>query len=293
MCRCLFALAPNPSSSAQDVLVFTHWTMARLVGELGIAINTDVKPSYAKYLLVALKPSSHNLDFSITAHRGDALCVVDEDHACQETMLGGRRIDSTCVDVKVIEQRLSTCQRLHHVDCSPIQTHDLQEFRLPEPSSREVVGYPGPSCEHLALSYVWGGVIQPSFHMRSVLGKLPQTIEDFLAFAEILRKQYVWADSLCIDQDDKVDKRNQIQKMWSIYQGAYLTVIALSGEPADAGLPRCSSQTNVSSNDLPCQRKPSGWTHAYPFATNLVVSVGPTGLDTPRSFTVPKMPLHE
>ena len=78
--------------------------MARLAGELGITINTDEKPGYAKCLLVALKPSSHNLEFSITAHRGDALCVVDEHQACQGTMLCGRRIGSTCVDVKVIEQ---------------------------------------------------------------------------------------------------------------------------------------------------------------------------------------------
>jgi len=70
-------------------------------------------------------------------------------------------------------------------------------------------------------------VTQPSFRLGHVLGKFPETLEDLMVLA---RKQYVRVDSLCIDQNDDADKRMQIQKMGSIYSGANLTVIALSGE---------------------------------------------------------------
>lgn len=174
--------------------------MTRLAGENGITRKEE--PSYAKCLLVALKPSSHDPGFSITAHRGDSLCVVDKDQANQETILGGRKI----VDVKVIEQWISTCSRLHNIDCSPVRTQDLQDIRLVNVLDQKIMGYPDQSCEYLAPSYVWGDMIQPSFQLGSLLGSLPRIIEDLMVFARSLGKQYAWIDSLCVDQDDEADK---------------------------------------------------------------------------------------
>jgi hypothetical protein len=47
-------------------------------------------------------------------------------------------------------------------------------------------------------------------------------------------------DSLCIDQGDHSEKDDQIQRMRSIYRGAYVTIIALSGDSANSGLPKVS-----------------------------------------------------
>jgi len=100
----------------------------------------------------------------------------------------------------------------------------------------------------MALSYVWGGVVQPSYQLGSQMpGNLPQTIQDAIDLVRTLGKRYLWVDSLCIDQVDKKDKERQIGKMSNIYSGAYLTIIALSGTSADAGLPRVNGKENMHS----------------------------------------------
>ena len=53
LCRCLFALTPNPSSSMQDVLILPHWTMNRLAGETDIITDTEEYWQFAKCLTKA------------------------------------------------------------------------------------------------------------------------------------------------------------------------------------------------------------------------------------------------
>ena len=48
---------------------------------------------------------------------------------------------------------------------------------------------------------------------------------------------YLWVDSICIKQDDDSNRQTEIQNMDNIYGGASLTIIAASGDGADAGLP--------------------------------------------------------
>lgn len=50
-------------------------------------------------------------------------------------------------------------------------------------------------------------------------------------------ERYLWVDSLCIMQDDAENKHNQIALMDVIYQSAILTLVAVSGKGAGAGLP--------------------------------------------------------
>ena len=238
LCWCLFAMTPNPSSTTQEVLVFPDWTMNRLIGDHVVDVGTNEKRQYAKCLLVALKPSSfHRL--SNAAHRGDALCIMEGDNIDYATNLGVRLIESCSLNTGVIEEWLSTCLRLHGPHCSPVYTEDLQGIRLIDVlGSRKIINYPGRGCEYIALSYVWGGVAQESFRLGSTLGRLPQTIEDAIACVRILGKRYLWVDSVCIDQLDKKDNRDQIGRMRSVYGGAYITLIALSCKSADTGLPR-------------------------------------------------------
>lgn len=60
---------------------------------------------------------------------------------------------------------------------------------------------------------------------------------DTIRLTKILGIRYLWVDALCIIQDDNADKSNQIALMSAIYGCAYLTVVAASGNDADAGLP--------------------------------------------------------
>lgn len=242
LCRCLFAMMPSPSSLTQEVLVLPHWTMGRLVGENENGMGAEEKRRYAKCLLVVLKPSSLSLPFSWGMHRGDALCIDEEDRTEEAGEMGGRIITSDSLNTGLIEDWLNTCWRLHGSDCKPQYSDGLQSIRLIDVDRRIVVAHPSYPCDYVALSYVWGPEEQESFQIGSLVSRLPQTIEDAMSCTRILGKRYLWVDAVCIDQFDKEDKKTQINLMWSIYSGAWITIIALSGESASSGVARLGSR---------------------------------------------------
>ena len=253
LCWCLFAMTPYPSSPAQEILIFPDWTMNRLFGQVPADMDTGEKRQFAKCLLVALRPSLRDVDFSALAHHGDALCIMEVDDADHAATLGGRLVESRSLNTGVIEEWLSTCLRLHGCACNPVYTEDLQGIRLIDVlEPRKIINYPERGCEYVALSYVWGGVDQKSFTLGSTLGRLPQTIEDAIACVRILGKRYLWVDSVCIDQSDEKEKLDQIGRMWSIYRGAYITLVALSCRSANTGLPRFGSNESFCSQ-LSCR----------------------------------------
>ncbi|KAH0565586.1 hypothetical protein GP486_001019 [Trichoglossum hirsutum] len=242
VCCCLFAITPQPSSVDQKIFLIPDWTISRVSGELGVVtMDSPEKRQYTTCLLSVLKPSSLSLATRILAHRGDALCVLEKDLESQHT-LGGRQIDSRNINVNLILNWVEACTKRHDGSCLPVPTKELEEIRLIEIETRRVVRYPGPDYEYVALSYVWGGLTQDNYKLGDTLKKLPRTLEDALLFTGKLGKKYIWIDSVCIDQSDEQDKANQIDKMWSIYRGAWLTIIALSGSSADAGFSRFSRE---------------------------------------------------
>jgi hypothetical protein len=101
-------------------------------------------------------------------------------------------------------------------------------------------------CSYTALSYVWGS--SPFFKstklevsvLRQRLGlnayQIPKTIQDAIFLTQRIGVRYLWVDSLCITQDDADSKHTMISMMDIIYAGAVLTIIALDGTDADAGL---------------------------------------------------------
>ena len=54
VCRCLFAIIPNPNTSDQDTVLFSDWTMCRLSGENGVAMDIAEKRNYAACLVATL-----------------------------------------------------------------------------------------------------------------------------------------------------------------------------------------------------------------------------------------------
>jgi hypothetical protein len=243
LCLCLFALTPNPSSPTQDVLILPDWTMNRVAGETDTVTDMEGWRQFPKCLLVTLSDGSSNLGFSTKVHRGDALCVIEEDDP--DYSLGGRLITSDHLSIKIIEDWLSSCSKLHSAKCRPTWTQELPDIKLVDVSTREIVQPPEGPFDYLALSYVWGEVNQQSYQLGSKLATVPQTIEDAIYLVQKLGKRYLWVDSLCIDQADDKDKERQIMKMQNIYCGAYVTIIALSGKSANAGLPRLNHNKDV------------------------------------------------
>lgn len=73
--------------------------------------------------------------------------------------------------------------------------------------------------------------------------ELPWTIRDAITVTKCLGERYLWVDALCIIQDSNLDgtaaleKAQQVSMMDIIYGGAVLTIVAASGEHANAGLP--------------------------------------------------------
>ncbi|PSN62948.1 hypothetical protein BS50DRAFT_455258, partial [Corynespora cassiicola Philippines] len=89
---------------------------------------------------------------------------------------------------------------------------------------------------YLALSYVWGsaktiqttktniGALEKQNSLIMHAGSLPRTIRDAMTFVKRLGQRYLWVDSLCIVQDDGVEKHSQIAMMHEIYSAAYVTI---------------------------------------------------------------------
>ncbi|KAK4034348.1 heterokaryon incompatibility protein-domain-containing protein [Parachaetomium inaequale] len=253
LCRCLFTLTPNPSSAAQVLHVLTDWTMNRLAGETPTVTDTTHWAQFRKCLIVFLDGEAPELEFSTRVHRGDALAMLDEEDDASH-VLGGRVIAPDEIDVGMVEAWLSSCSRCHGEKCRPEWHSELRHIKLVDVATRQIVQAPEGRFEYTALSYVWGGGQQDSYQAGSELkGALPQTTEDAIDLTGRLGKRYLWVDSLCIDQTSAADKERQINLMCSIYQGAYLTIVAVSGTSATAGLPRMRAGTAAMQPQLFCR----------------------------------------
>lgn len=107
----------------------------------------------------------------------------------------------------------------------------------------------GWNSRFVALSYVWGSTkslqtvkgnlefLRREYSLTEMHEELPCVIGDSIDFVEALGETYLWVDSLCIVQDDAENKFKTITRMDKIYGQALLTLVALAGSDANAGLP--------------------------------------------------------
>jgi len=90
------------------------------------------------------------------------------------------------------------------------------------------ISSPGERARYVALSYCWGGTQKVvttlrtlSEHINTIsLEILPRTIRDAIQVTKQLGIRFLWVDSLCIVQDDGVDKDKEIKLMGGIYKNA-------------------------------------------------------------------------
>src|SRR6201999_3262063 len=102
-------------------------------------------------------------------------------------------------------------------------------IRLIDVENRIIVQYPGNEVAYAALSYVWGPLKKTSFGLGAEVKDVSKTIEDAIACVKMLKLKYLWVDSIFIEQSNETLKLDQINRMYSIYRGAEITIIALSG----------------------------------------------------------------
>jgi Heterokaryon incompatibility protein (HET) len=153
---------------------------------------------------------------------------------------------------------LRVCETKHDHQV-PESTGEMA-IRLIDVQRKCLIEWNGPTTEaprFLALSYVWGRSQQkvmlttdkmsefkhPGFFDRP----LDQTIRDSIDLVSRMGEKYLWIDTLCICQDSREDKDNQIPQMHEIYGKAIVTIIAAYGDGAGWGLPGVGVKSRIGS----------------------------------------------
>ena len=242
--------------------------------ERGISIDTEQKRATSRCMSIVLdtygafdryEPFTERV---LSKHSGDALCLVEHTPKHSRARMGARFVNPVELDIRHVLDWLSECESRHPRTCQPTWNENLMQTFLIDVKARRIVGYPSKKCDYIALSYVWGGVD----HSIPVVGKaggslsmaLPATIEDAICLVNALGKQYLWVDSICINQMDQAEKHKQVGLMSGIYQGAYMTIIAMSGTSANAGMARVGHPPIVQ------------YQAQFSTKSGTIVSIGPT-----------------
>lgn len=95
---------------------------------------------------------------------------------------------------------------------------------------------------YTALSYVWGSPDKTHIIWINDGKSLPITANLFSALHDIRHKTspiFLWADAICINQLDGLEKAMQISLMAQIYAGALHTIIHLGSAESDGHEPHC------------------------------------------------------
>ncbi|OCL04832.1 HET-domain-containing protein, partial [Glonium stellatum] len=146
-----------------------------------------------------------------------------------------------------IRSWLDNCDR-HHKSCQPSKSPnqvgplpkrvlDLSDNRILLTESFGKVGH------YVALSHTWG---KEEFltttndtlfeRMRGIdFQDLPRTFRDAVNLTRLLGIRYLWIDSLCIIQGDKLDWEEQSAAMANIYSRCYLNIAATRSSSAVEG----------------------------------------------------------
>jgi len=153
------------------------------------------------------------------------------------------------VDLLLIRNWLENCEK-NHRSCSgrpvngndatfPLFLIDVRGKNLVEKTS---------NVRYFALSYVWGGIdqyktttselakLKENGSLELIRNQIPGVINDAIRLVKELGEIYLWVDALCIMNDNAQQKHQQIAQMASVYQQASLTIVALGGKDASAGL---------------------------------------------------------
>ncbi|CAG9978568.1 unnamed protein product [Clonostachys byssicola] len=186
-----------------------------------------------------------------------------------------RIVSPSHVDTKLIKSWIAHCDVSHKHIChrlydtyllpkAPLSFIDVHDLCIVSPPP---VGKDDPPHRYIALSYVWGTAqVQlalkenvAELHKPGAFGEggaftLPRTVRNAIEVTAELGVPYLWVDSVCIVQDDAETQKEQLQGMGAVYANAYLTLVAASGEDANAGIPRVGLSPVPEDEQEPIQR---------------------------------------
>ncbi|KAK2016920.1 HET-domain-containing protein [Colletotrichum eremochloae] len=105
-------------------------------------------------------------------------------------------------------------------------------------SSEEISSSSLNGVKYLTLSHRWGDAVSTEltwanideFRKQIPISSLSNTFKDAILITRCLGFRYLWIDSVCINQDDPVEKASEISRMHSIYKNSQLNLSATVGE---------------------------------------------------------------
>jgi hypothetical protein len=144
---------------------------------------------------------------------------------------------------------LRGCQR-EHLGC---QLNLLKTYQSPKrlldvgeiTAATVQVVYPKEKHQYLTVSHCWGQlshnlVLGEDTHEAMVSGcddrTLPRLVRDCVMVTRKLGFRYLWIDTMCILQDNTIDKAEEIQKMGDIYAGSTCNIAAVSASDSRSSL---------------------------------------------------------
>jgi len=175
-----------------------------------------------------------------------------------DTWFSGRLI-SPKANLNLFSRWIKLCGILHGERCGrpilPVQaTRGLKSLLVIDVEQMCIINAPA-QCRYVALSYCWGRapVLKHTLGNSTPLQKsgglldsgMPATITDAIELVRGVREKYLWVDALCIIQDDPTSQRAQLAQMGLIYSLAAFTIVAASGDNANAGLPGVRADRNI------------------------------------------------
>lgn len=193
-----------------------------------------------------------NLSFDIKRMRGLTWCCAGREGAIDAGVDISRSVfqrnlgtESLYVNLK---QTLSICLSSHkYCQISPVGFAPSRLLQVSPDSGPNHVRLVKTTSDGqwtwACLSYVWGGEQRHKTtsnvllnYLRDMSFKvLPQTIQDAVSVCRELSISYLWIDSLCIVQDDELDKAREIPQMALIYRHALLTISAANAHNVNEG----------------------------------------------------------
>lgn len=174
------------------------------------------------------------------------------------------RLMSPKADLGLFRDWIHRCRIMHKEKCGhsiwPEDVHQrLLGFLLIDVEKMNIVDAPA-DCRYVTLSYCWGTVpvlrhlISNSVALRKegalTNASVPATVTDAIQLAKGVGEKYLWVDALCIIQDDLARKKQQLAQMGLIYSMAAFTIVAASGDSANAGLPGIRDGTRSLDQDI-------------------------------------------
>ncbi|KAF7541336.1 hypothetical protein G7054_g725 [Neopestalotiopsis clavispora] len=183
----------------------------------------------------------------------------------------GRLLDSDWVEIEILRNWKQECLTKHGtLCCNPFRVRHTHPAWLIDVVKNCLVPGDGIS-DFVALSYRWGKATclqtelanldelqQPGALLLPRFADLVSpVIQHTTKMIHVLGERYLWADALCIVQNDSEQTAQQLLLMGAIYASAKFTVVATDGDASYGipGLKGISQPRNLQQTIIPLGRK--------------------------------------